>query len=306
MCLARLLIRSRASTIFCALSALFSFAAILPLPAHAFTITVVKSADLKPYQEALRGLRAACNCDVQEVKPQDGDVAGAVFRRSSAAVMAIGTGAFRKVKTIGDLPLVYAMVMPSEAASAAGPNISGVRMDASPERYLSTMKDLFPEAKRIGMLYDPSQTGLFADAAESAARAAGIELVRRQVLDPRKIPALLEEMRNKIDVFWMLPDETVVTPETVELLLRFSFQYRVPVFSFSRKYVDMGAVASLDVDPYDMGVQAGEIVRKLKAGRSGPVLEWARTAHLTINAKVAAKLGLKFTPDILQRAEERD
>ena len=56
-------------------------------------------------------------------------------------------------------------------------------------------------------------------------------------------------MQGKIDILWMLPDATVVTDETVELLLRFSFQHDVPMFSFSKKYVEVGAVASLDVDP---------------------------------------------------------
>ena len=69
-------------------------------------------------------------------------------------------------------------------------------------------------------------------------------------------------MKGKIDIFWMLPDAEVITPETVDSILLFSFQNNVPVFSFSSKYVKMGALASLSVDPFALGAQTGELVAK--------------------------------------------
>jgi putative ABC transport system substrate-binding protein len=99
----------------------------------------------------------------------------------------------------------------------------------------------------------------------------------------------------------MLPDATVVTGDTVELLLRFSFQHAVPIFSFSKKYVEMGAVASLDVDPYDMGVQAAEILSKVAAHHSDAIRVYARKSHLTVNKNVAAKMGLPIRDEVLKK-----
>jgi putative ABC transport system substrate-binding protein len=130
--------------------------------------------------------------------------------------------------------------------------------------------------------------------------------VVKQAHDQREIPRLLDEMRGKIDVLWMLPDPTVITTEMVDYLLRFSFQYNVPIFSFSNKYVEMGAVAALVADPYDMGVQAGEIVNRLQAGRSDAPRAYAKASRLTINTKVAAKMGLKISDEILRRANTID
>jgi len=193
-------------------------------------------------------------------------------------------------------------VMPSEAALSLRPNISGVSMDISPETYLSTMKELFPKAKKIGLLYDPQHTAAFVAEATKAAHAAGLELVDKQVRDPREIPGLLDRMRGTIDVLWMVPDATIASAEAVDYLLHFSFQNSVPIFSFSKKYVEMGAVAALDVDPYDMGAQAGEIVNRLKAGKTGAIRAWARASHLTVNSNVAAKMGLKIKDDITEKA----
>ncbi|HSQ78732.1 MAG TPA: ABC transporter substrate binding protein, partial [Nitrospirota bacterium] len=256
----RLNIQKRIRPILFALGVLSVLIAFLPIPAHAFNVIVVKSGELKPYQDALRGFRDACNCDAQELKLDEGDGAGTVLRESPDAVVAIGTTVFKKVRGIEGLPVIYAMVMPSEAALSLRPNISGVSMDISPETYIATMKQLFPAAKKIGLLYDPQHTAAFVAEAAKAAHAAGLELVDKQVRDPREIPGLLDMIRGTIDVLWMVPDATIAAPEAVDYLLYFSFQNSVPIFSFSKKYVERGAVAALDVDPYDMGTQAGEIV----------------------------------------------
>jgi putative ABC transport system substrate-binding protein len=296
-------IQKRLSLFLFALGALSALIAFFPLPADAFNVIVVKSAELKPYQDALRGFRDACNCDVHELKLEEDDGGATVLRKSPDAVVAIGTTVFKKVRAIESLPVIYTMVMPSETALSLRPNISGVSMDISPETYISTMRELFPKAQKIGLLYDPQHTAAFVAEAEKAARAAGLELVDKQVRDPREIPGLLDTMRGSIDVLWMVPDATIAAAEAIDYLLYFSFQNSVPIFSFSKKYVEMGAVAALDVDPYEMGAQAGEIVNRLKSGKTGAIRAWAHASRLTINSKVAAKMGLRIKDEMTKRAE---
>jgi putative ABC transport system substrate-binding protein len=295
-------IQSRTLVFLFALGALSALIAFFPLPADAFNVIVVKSAEIKPYQDAIRGFRDACNCDVLELKLKDENGRENILLKSPDAVVAIGTTVFKKVRALEGLPVIYVMVMPSEAALSLRPNISGVSMDISPETYIATMKELFPRAKKIGLLYDSQHTAAFVAEATKAARAAGLELVDKQVRDPREIPGLLDKMRGTIDVLWMVPDATIAAAEAVDYLLHFSFQNNVPIFSFSKKYVEMGAVAALDVDPYDMGAQAGEIVTRLKAGKTGAIRAWARASHLTVNSKVAAKMSIKIKDDITKKA----
>ena len=300
------LVRSRLTIFLLALAALTT---VFPVPfvnAGSQKIIVVKSADLKPYQDVLRGLQDDCNCDVQEVKLREEEDREHILNAHPDAVVAIGTAAFKKIRTITDLPVIYAMVIPSEVAPPLGPNISGVSMDISPETYLSTMTALFPRAKRIGLIYNPRNTAAFVEDAVRAARSLQVELVTKQLRDPSQILGALSEMQSKIDVLWMVPDPTVVAAEIVEYMLRFSFQNNVPIFTFSKKYVEMGAVASLDIDPYDMGVQAASIVNRISAGRTTGPSVYARKSHLTVNKKMAAKLGLAIKNEVLTGADKVD
>jgi len=113
-------------------------------------------------------------------------------------------------------------------------------------------------------------------------------------------------MKGRIDLFWMTPDVKVVNDETARSMMLFSFANRVPVFTFSKKYVEMGAVAGIQVIPHDMGRQAGEMARRVfrENQGDGTIRVQARKTVLIINRKVARKLGLKIHDDILRMAED--
>lgn len=294
----------RRSNLFFALAAFMVFSSHHPLFAEAFTVIVVKSAELKPYQDVLRGFRDGCGCDVREVSLQAGEGEEALLENSPDAIVAIGTTVFKKIKTIRNAPVIYTMVIPSETDHLEFPNMSGVSMDIAPGTYVASLREVFPAARKIGLLYDPKNTAAFVDEAAKAAAAAGFDLVAKEVRDPAHVTALLEKLSGKIDVFWMLPDPTVVSAGTIDSLLRFSFQNNVPVFSFSKKYVELGAIAALDLDPYDIGAQAAAIARRLAAGQQGAIREYARASRLSINEKVAKKMGLRIRDDVLSKVKK--
>jgi putative ABC transport system substrate-binding protein len=285
------------------LTALLSLpAAAYPVPSEAYHVSIVTESAVKPYRDAIRGFTGACACTTKEARIQAEDNAKIINGPKPDAVLAVGTNAFRKARSLQGLPVLYLMVMPSETHGLPD-NVSGVSMDIAPGAYLSSFAELFPRAKKVGLLYDPLHSGPYVAEASEIAQRSGIELTARAVGSPRDVPALLDEMRGRIDVFWMLPDPAIVAPETVDYILLFSFENNVPVFSFSRKYVEMGAVAALHAQPFDMGVQAGQVAKALTKGAKGPLRQYPNTVRLIINRKVAAKMGIRFTPDILRKAE---
>lgn len=274
-----------------------------PVNAFASDIIVVKDAEIKPYRDAIEGFKSSCNCTVREFYLSDIDAIERAIKERPDAVVAVGTQAFRKLKAIKNVPLIYIMVIPPEMADSLGDNVSGVSMDIAPEAYLDSITGLFPDAKRIGVLFDPEHTGAFVRDSAASARAKGIMLVKKAIRDPRQMPALLNELRNKVDVLWMLPDETLIDPDTIDYLMLFSFQNNMPLFSFSKKYVEHGAAAALKINPFDMGVQAGELAQVLLQRRGGHLRVYARSPKLIVNRKVCAKLGVRFNDDIVRHAE---
>lgn len=264
---------------------------------------IVKSADLKPYQDAMRGFVDASRCDVTEVLAGDADQLKFMPLSSNEIVVAIGTTAYKKVRALKNRTIVYVMVISSEADRDRSPNISGVSMDIAPAAVLRSIKEVIPSAKKIGLLYDPRYTLSYVKEAMQAARSAGIDLTAEQVHDLSGIMSALRQMHDGMDVLWMLPDPTVVSEETVDYLLRYSIHHSIPIFTFSKKYVEMGAMASLDMDPYDMGAQAAEIAGRLAKGEGDGdgIRVYPRAARLSVNVKTSEKLGLKIKDEVLKK-----
>ncbi len=275
---------------------------VAPTPAFASDVLIIKDSDIKPYQDAIKGFIKTCGCSARVMDLTDPGAIEKAVKARPAAIVAIGTQTLRKIKAIKNVPIIYAMVMPSEAAEATGSNVSGISMDIDPEHYLDTMTHLFPHATRIGVLFDPEHTGPFVQEASVAARAQGVTLVLKKVHDSLEVPALLADLRGKIDVLWMLPDATLVNADTVSYFMLFSFQNNVPIFSFSEKIVEMGAIAALKIDPADMGAQAGDMAKTLIKGGRVAARAYARTSRLIVNMKVGAKIGLHLDGELVQNA----
>ena len=283
---------------------------VLATFSEAVEVVVIKSAEIRPYNEAVEGFRSSFDDDIREIALTDmdrGEVVRNVRTSGADAVLAVGIDALNLAKSISGIPVIYTMVPPSYSLNSAGRPLSGVNMYIPPKSFISSIHDAFHWAKRIGAIYDPANSETFIKEAMQSAHERGLELVLRRASRPAEVPAIIDSMKDKIDVFWMLPDATVVNPEAVKYLLLFSFQNKVPVFTFSKKYVEMGAAAGLYASPFDMGAQAGEIARRLVSEKSLRAMRVdVKRTVLVVNQKVVTKLGIRMKEDVLKRAEHVD
>jgi putative ABC transport system substrate-binding protein len=265
-------------------------------------ILVLQGMRVKPFDDALRGFKSVCKGESKTVVVADAqgtDLVRLAREERPRLILAIGAEALNKVKNIRDIPVIYSMVLNPDNIIVGGKNFTGVNMNVPPEKYLSMLEKLKLSKLKIGILYDPAKSGNIVKNIRQAARSRKIGIIAREVRHPKEVPALLEEMRASCDLFWMLPDSTVITPETVEFFLLFSQQNRKPVITFAGKYVENGAMVSLDIDGFDLGKQAGEIANRVLGGvaiSDIPDTD-ARKAVMRINRKVAAKLGINLNDD---------
>ncbi len=289
------------------LIALLLFSQVPPVTAGG--LLVVQSLQIKPYNEALRGFRSACAGTTRVVTSEEqseANIVEKVRRNRPDLILAIGLDALAKVKNIRDVPIVYLMVLNPQSLVQDTSNIAGVSMNIQPEKQLSVLQQVLPHARKIGLPFDPDKSGDFVRKAQAAAQAFGIELVTRKVHSPRETAAALDGMKGKIDALWLPPDTTVINPGTVDLLILTALENRIPVYTFSEKYAEKGALLSLEVDAAEAGRQAGELANRILAGTAVQKLENvdARGGILTVNLIVAKKLGIRINGDVIKKARK--
>lgn len=270
-------------------------------------IVALQSIKVAPYEQAVEGVKSVCGARIKRLvisELKGADVVDTINGIKPDMVLAIGMGALSKVKVIKGIPVVYLMVLNPQSILFGEKNVTGVNMNIPLEKQLHTLREALPGLKKVGLLYDPGRTGSLVRAAQNAAGRIGIKLLAMKVHSTREVPSLVRDMRGKIDIFWMLPDLTVITPETVEVFLLLSLEDRIPILTFSEKYVELGALISIGIDAFDIGRQAGEMANAILSGKDvgGIKPVDARKAVISVNLKVARKLGIRIDEKIVRNA----
>lgn len=294
----------------CLLEAIVHYSA----PGEAARIVALKSADVDVYNEVLEGFKSVSRGSIISEYDMEGDLQrGKKFLarlRSGPKpdlILAIGIWALQVVvEEVRDIPVVFAMVLnPTTVIGQETHNITGASMNVPIEQQIALLKKVSPQVRRIGVIYDPSKTGFLVKQAERIAREQGVRLVAKAIASSKDAFAALDAMQGEIDALWILPDLTVLAPESVQYMLLFSFRNKIPLLGLSENQVRMGALLGLSFESgLDIGGQAGELANEILSGKSAEEIPFttARKARLTVNLKTASKLGLQIPKEILDRA----
>lgn len=275
------------------------------MPAHSYDVLVVKSDNLSIYNDAIEGFINTCKCNVKVLSKSSVTDAELLHAGSSFdALFVIGTRAYNYYKDTAKIPVFYTLVLPNETSGYPHKNITGVIMSIPPEKYIGVVLGLLPNVKKIGVIYDPVQNASFLDEAMSYAHRKGVYIVPRAISSYLDIPAVINDLQGKIDLLWMIPDVTLANPEAINQIFLFTFNNKIPVLSFSKKYIDHGALAALEIVPYDMGAQAGEMMLNyMKSGLIKPP-QRPKKYLLYLNRRAADRLRIKIDDVISDKAIE--
>jgi putative ABC transport system substrate-binding protein len=267
---------------------------------------VIQSIRIKPYEEAIKGFKDVWGSELErfvisETRPDK--IRKKIKENEPDLILAVGIDALSIAKYFLNIPVVYIMVL-NPQLDTNHKMITGVSMDISLKQKVTIITQALPEIRKVGLLYNPKSPSKYLEEAQELLNKKGIILIAKQTHGPQSVPKALQEMKTQIDAFWMFPDLTIVTPETVEYIMLFSLENKVPIITFSEKYVELGALLSIGIDSYDIGVQTGELAKQLLSDEQITKITSikARKAITTINLNVAKQLGIKLNKDLIERA----
>ena len=291
-----------------------SLLCLLPLPqAIAQDIVILKSHDLEPFNQAMAGFVAACHMRITEYdlrgsKKEESSIIQRLTAAKPRLIVAIGPLAAQVTRErLQDIPSIFVMVSNPSRHGLQGTNLAGVSLDIPVQLQLVMYKSLVPALKTLGVIYDPEKTGPMVMEARGIADSLGFHLLASPVSSHKAVPAALRSLLGKIDALWMVPDETVVTPESFKFMLLTTFENNLPFVTVSDIFVEAGALASLSPDYTDVGRQGCQLATDIESGRlhsaEARVVPPAKV-NLAINLKTASKIGLTLPPEVIQSANK--
>lgn len=284
-------------------------------------VAVVESRRLSAYDQALKGFGEAINkrgfnpdfiiyvvgTDVNSAAELDAEL----IESGADIVLALGTDAARLVKdSHSDIPSVFSMVSePGQSGllnsgGNGGPPMTGVCLDVPVEEQFSSLIDVVPRARKIGVIYNPQESQFLVDEARSAANRMNLGLVAYPIHSEAEVPEGLTSLRPQIDALWLVSDRTVLTTQSLQYVFLYAFQTNLPLMGLSEHFVKMGALFAVGPDYQDVGMQSGEFAAQILQGRNPDELPVAspRKVLLSLNLRTAEIIGLDIPEGVVRKA----
>lgn len=211
-----------------------------------------------------------------------------------------------------DIPLVFSAVTDPIGAKLVskfdnpGGNITGLS-DMSPiAQHLDLIKEITPDAKRIGVAYNPGEANAVSlvDLLKAVAPGKGMEIITASAPKSSDVLAAARSLVGKVDVIYVPTDNTIVT--ALESVIKVGMENKIPVYSADTDSVKRGAIAALGFNYYDIGRQTGKIVvRILKGEKPGDIsVRVAAGTDLFVNPKAAKSMGVTIPAAVVKKATQ--
>ena len=212
------------------------------------------------------------------------------FKNTSDIVVAISTpSAQAAINNIKDKPIFFAAITNPESAGVLLENVTGVSDRSPVDKQVKLIKELLPETKKIGVVYNTSEQNSFylTDEFKKEAEKNGYEVVIKGITNVNEIASALDTILPEIDVLYTTIDNTIAS--TYPLIIEKSKKANKPVIGATKNYVDQGALASEGISDYKVGYQTGEMIVRYLKGEDikNMKFEVVRESERYINKEVA-------------------
>ena len=210
-----------------------------------------------------------------------------------------------------DIPVVFNAVTDGVEAKLVtsnekpGGNVTGVSDAAPLEKQLEMIRELLPEAKKIGMIYNIGEVNgkLQVKQVEKLASKYNFKIVKKGVSATTEIATAAEQLAGDVDCIYNITDNMVVSA-TASITDKANAK-NIPVFAAEDGQMKAGLLASDSISYEKLGEQAGSVAYDILVNgkKAGDIpVETAKDTTLYINKKVAEQLGIKIPDSLAERA----
>jgi putative tryptophan/tyrosine transport system substrate-binding protein len=226
--------------------------------------------------------------------------------RRAQLIVTVGSLATQTVlQEAPEIPTIASLILSADELKKST-NATGVVLDFSLETQLQWMQKIVPQSKTVGVLFNPRENRAKINAATKVAQSLGLTLLTSEVETPQALPEALDNLVRRAEILWGITDQTVLSPQTAEPILLFSFRNRIPFTGLSTSWAKAGALYALDRDYKDIGMQCGEIAAKILQGTAANTIppQPPRKVFYALNLKTAEHMKLTIPETLVEGAQQ--
>lgn len=240
-------------------------------------------------------------------------IATKFINQKADVVVGVGTIAaqsFLKYSKANKVKLVFSSVTDPvqsgivEDITHPGNNVSGVSNFVELEPQLALFKKIQPNLKTIGVLYNPGEANSLSmnKHLTKICKKLDITLILQAATKTSDMPQAATKLANNVDAIFISNDNTALA--AIKSIIAVASKVKIPVYVSDTDTVNMGAVAALGPNQYEIGLQTGAIIVRILRGETinNIAVEFPKKTELYLNKDAATKIGVNFPDDILNKA----
>ena len=212
-----------------------------------------------------------------------------------------------------DIPVIYTAVSDPAGAGLVNEdgtnvgNITGTSDKLPVTEQMELIRELMPDAKKIGILYTTSEANSVSTIQEykDNAEKYGFEIVDTGINTIADVEMAAKDLASKVDCISNLTDNTVVS--ALQTVLAAANDAKIPVFGSEVEQVKNGCVAAVGIDYVALGKQTGEMVAKVLKGEATAAetpFEICEGGNVYVNTEAAGNIDFTISDDVLNEAAE--
>ncbi len=210
-----------------------------------------------------------------------------------------------------NIPVIFTAItdpVEAELAKADGTpagEVTGVSDKLAVEKQLQMIREMLPEAKKLGIMYTTSEVNSISAIKEyeSLVEEYGFELVTVGITATAEVSLAADSLLGQVDCITNLTDNTVVN--SLATILDKANAKGIPVFGSEIEQVKSGCLAAQGIDYVSLGKQAGEMAAQVLLGEKAASeinYETVTEVELYYNSAVAELLDIQIEETIIENA----
>lgn len=217
------------------------------------------------------------------------------LRPSAAVGIGREAAAFAR-RHLDGTPLVFCQVFNYQEVLAADRRVWGVSPTPPLALQLRAWTAVDPSRRRIGLIVSERHTALVDEAIAAAGDAA--EIKHDVSASDRETLYLFKRLAADVDGFWLVPDNSILSPTVLRELLSYAARRRIGVLVFNDSLLSWGALMSATSTSVDIARSVHSVLDRVTTGETKglPALTPLGEVEIEVNAEVASRLGVKSVP----------
>jgi len=178
----------------------------------------------------------------------------------------------------------------------------GVLSEFHPEMELTLIKYIFPDLKRIGVIYSREFNEDRFIKLQKTAMQVDINVIGHSLKKRKELSTKMKSLLPKVQVFWLISDPIIMNSEAHLIeIIKTCDKAKVPIFSYNAMYANLGVTFTISIDIPTVGRQAAAIVNNIMAGNDvEEKIQFPAGSYISLHTQKAKKYGLKVDPEAIK------